>query len=338
MTAVVLRRRREGERVRGRKLWAAGIALVLLAALIAGGLVRQRLRPEAASLLRLLPPGADLYGVLDLEALQSNPAVRKVLADPPGISHDPQYDDFLRQTSFRYQDDLQQMAFAKLGDGWVGMARVHLDRPRLLAYLSSAGATQSVVQGRTVYSFGSVRPFRVALLDEDVVAFSAGPDATSLSSILERQAGRSGESAASELERTGELERPRTGNQLWLYGKLDRLLASNSQGLPVGPFRLGPDGLQGSRVVSASVQSSLLALDVLVEDRCDSAASAEQIARWFKVALEILRASSEDAAARGGPDYATILAAVSINQLGESVQLHWRADAAMLAKLAAEKQ
>ena len=332
-----LQRRRKGERVRGRKLWAAVIALVLLAALIAGVLARRGLRPEAASLLQLLPPGADLYGALDLETLQSNPAVRKLLADQPGFSHDPQYDDFLRQTSFRYQDDLKQMAFAKLGDEWAGVARVHLDRPRLLAFFSSVGAAQSAVQGHPVYSFGSGRPFRLALLEEDVVAFSVGPDATFLGSILERPAGPSGDSAASELERTGELQRPRTGSQLWLYGKLDRLLASDAQDLPVGPFRLGPDGLQGSRVVSASVQSSPLALDVLVEDRCDSAASAEQIARWLKVALEILRVSSQDAPARSGPDYATILEAVSIDQADESVYLRWRANAAMLAKLAAER-
>jgi hypothetical protein len=304
---------------------------------MAGLLARQGLRPEAASLLQLLPPGADLYGVLDLQALQSNPAVRKLLADPPGFSHDPQYDAFLRQTSFRYQDDLKQMAFAKRGDEWAGVARVRLDRTRVQAYFSSAGGAQSSVQGRTVYSFGSLRPFRLALLDKDLVAFSVGPNATFLRSILEQQAGRSGESAASDLERTGELQRPRTGSQLWLHGKLHRLLPNDSQGLPVGPFRLGPDGLRGSQVLSVSVQSSPLALDVLAEDRCDSAASAERMARWLQVALGILRASSQDASAQNGADYATILEAVSIHQEGEAVYLRWRADAAMLAKLAVEK-
>jgi hypothetical protein len=90
-------------------------------------------------------------------------------------------------------------------------------------------------------------------------------------------------------------------------------------------------------VLSVSVQSSPLALDVLAEDRCDSAASAERMARWLQVALGILRASSQDASAQNGADYATILEAVSIHQEGEAVYLRWRADAAMLAKLAVEK-
>ena len=62
------------------------IVVVLLGAAALGVFLWIRSTERGLALLRFLPPQADLYGMADLEALQTNPGVRRFLSDPPAFS------------------------------------------------------------------------------------------------------------------------------------------------------------------------------------------------------------------------------------------------------------
>lgn len=92
--------------MRRRKL-AILIALLLVAAAI-GAVVylRRRAAPEP---VRLLPTGADAVVYVDLQTIRR--AVT-LFGRAPSVPHDPEYDNFIRQTGFEFERDLDQAAFA----------------------------------------------------------------------------------------------------------------------------------------------------------------------------------------------------------------------------------
>ena len=326
--------RKGREFVKGRTRWIVLTVVIAAVLVVAVWVMLRHFRRDAGALLELLPPDADAVVVLDLDLLQSNPAVKKLFAGPSNASLSPEYQQLLAQTGFRFQDDLRQLAAAKLGPDWVGTARVDVDRPRFLSYLKSQGALESELAGRTVYSFGSERPFRLAFLEDRLVAFAVGADPGNLTRLVDRYANRSGGSAKDELGRSGLLERYPAGSGLWFVGRTERLFESDPAGPSLGPFQFGKDWWQGSRIVIASVVSSPLHLDIHLESQCDNAASAERMANAFRAVLAILRAVPPSQSESKGPDYAPLLAAVAIRQAEASVFIDWHWDASMLAMLA----
>ena len=318
--------------MRGKILWATAIATLVIGAVVAGWVVTLRSQP-AAGLLELLPPGAELYGVVDLEGLQSNPAIRKLLSDSSGNPAETGYDQFLRDSGFRYQDDLKQLAVAKLGADWVGVARVEADQARIISYIESEGAVKSQMQGLTAYSFGAERPFRLVFLDDELVAFAVGGEPDRLRQVVERSIQRSGDSAAAELRRSENPQSLPSDSELWVFGRLDRLFESDPEAVELGAFQLGREWLQGSKTASLRVESGPIQLEIQLEDRCDSVATAERIASWAKAMLVILKAPPSPQIQSSGPDYTPLLRAVSVRQERESVFLEWRWDPSMLALL-----
>ena len=315
------------------KRWVAVIVLLAAGALVAGWVVALRSQPDRRALLALLPPGADAYVLLDLAALQSNPFVKSLLADPPDFSPTVEYQQLLRQTGFRYQDDLKQLAAARLGDNWVGAATVDLDRARFIGYLESQGAVQSSQGGHVAYSFGSVRPFRLAFLDDQLVGFSIGPDPSLLAGVLDRSAQRASENAAEDLRRGGDFNTFLSARGLTIFARIDRLLETHPEGARVGAFQFGKEWLEGSKTMVAQVDSSPLTLGIHLDDRCDNAASATRIAGGFQTVLAILRAVPSGEASSQDRDRAVLLSALSIRQQGASVLLDWSANAGMLVAL-----
>jgi hypothetical protein len=324
--------------MRNGKRWVAVIALLGVAAFVAGWFVALRSRSSSGSLLELLPPDADAYALLDLEALQSNPFVRRLLADPPDFSPAAEYQQMLRQTGFHYQNDLKQLAAAKFGEDWVGAAVVNVDRARLVGYLESQGAVISQQDGRVVYSFGAMHPFRLAFLSDRSVAFAVGADPALLGGVLQRSAHPGGESGARDLERRGDLFPFLTNasfltSGLAIFARMDRLLDANPAGVRIGPFQFGKEWLQGSKMMAGSVNSGPLSLDIHLDDQCEDAASAARIANSFKAVLAILRAVPSRQGSSSKSDLATLLTVLSIRPEGNSVLVDWRATPGMLVEL-----
>ena len=321
---------------KGRGRWIGIVLVTILGAAVAAWFMWRHLHRDARGLFDLLPPEADAYVVLDLDMLQSNPALRKLLADPPGTSLSPEYRRLLMESGFRYQSDLRQVAMAKLGMDWIGAAVVDLDGPRLISYLESQNPLKTELEGRTVYSFGSERPFRLVFIDDRLLAFSVGGDLAPLQQVFERHANRAAFSATDYVGQAGWLQRYPAGSGLWFVGRMEQLLAGNPAGPGVGPLQFGGDWWEGSRLVIANVISGPLRLDIHIENQCESAAAAGRMANAFKAVLAILQAVPE--AESAAPNYAPLLAAVAIRQSGESVYLDWRWDARMLALLTGESR
>src|SRR5690349_4227116 len=108
--------------------WVALAGVIVVGATIVLWSVRPRPQRDAGALFELLPADADVYAIADLAILQSNPVIKKLLADPADASPAADYQNLLRESGFHYQDDLKQLAVAKLGEDWVGVAVVSVDR------------------------------------------------------------------------------------------------------------------------------------------------------------------------------------------------------------------
>ena len=319
-----------------KKIWLITLLAGLLAAAAAvlffgpGG---RPARPDQAAglpLLRLLPPGSDLYAVVDLESLQTSPVVRKLLTQAPRIPREQEYQDFVRATGFRYGRDLKRLALAKSGPVWVGAARVALDRSQITAYIESQGAVTTKEMGQPVFRFGQSRPFRLVLLDNDLVGFSVGGDIDSIRQILQRHAGDLPASAAAEIEEANDLDHIPAESGVWAVGRLEKLLNADGEPPPIGSFELGGRFLEGSKTLYLTVQNGPAALRIQVEAQCDSAAAAERIANTVKGILALLNFLPSGESERPEKNFASLLAGIEVEHQQESVFLRWEWDESVL--------
>ena len=306
-----------------KKIWLIGLLAGLVAAAGAGlFLVSRQPAGRDMTLLRLLPSGSDLYAMADLELLQTNTVVRRLLTLAPQIPHEAEYDDFVRATGFRYERDLKQLALAKSGPGWVGVARVSLDRARIRAYMESQGAATMKELGQTVFTFGQSRPFRLVLLDDDLAGFSIGEDIASIRQVLQRHSGELLASAATEIERANDLGHIPAESGVWVVGRMEKLLNADGEPPSIGTYQLGGRLLQGSKTLYLTVENGPAQLRLQVENHCDSVPTAERIANSINGILTLLRTfPSANAGAQE-----EILSEVSVEHVQESVFLRWVMD------------
>ncbi|MBI4441734.1 MAG: hypothetical protein HY649_00005 [Acidobacteria bacterium] len=309
-----------------KKLWVGALlALVLIASAVWLWEWRKR-SGWALGLLAHLPAQADLYVVADLQALQSNAAVRGYLADPPEHSREQEYQRFVAATGFRYQDHLKQLALAKLGEDWIGVARAELDTAKIEQYREAQGGRKFQEQGRTVYEFGTARPFRLTLLEQNLVLFTIGGDASKIRQALRMSLEPSGSSGAAELQQGEDLRHIRQGSALWAVGRMEKLQRGEESGPRFGAFELGQSLLQGSKTLYVSAQSTPLQLQFQAETYCDSPETAERIASFLQALLNILRAPPSSAPQQGQDNPAAFLSDLSVRQAGESVFIEWQWD------------
>ena len=291
-------------------------------------------RPDRdRELLQVLPPEADLYAVADLESLQNNPAVRRFLSDPAAFSVEEEYKRFVEATGFRYQDHLRRVAAARLGSDWVGVANVTWEREKILRYLESQGGEKSKEQGQTIYSFGRLRRFRLALIGTDLAMFAIGEDGALLRQALARRSGKITDSAVAELDRANDWSYIPKGSAFWAVASMDRLRRSASWEPRIGPFALGDNVLRGSQAIYLSVQSGLLQLDLQLQNRCDSPGTAARVARTVEGLASLLRTVPSHQSKSFEDKLVVLLAGVSVQQVQESVFLRWKWDAETLRKL-----
>jgi hypothetical protein len=326
------------------KTWIIGLAGTALVGAGLALLLWHRSAQNSYALLRILPPQADLYGWADLASLQGNPAVRRFLADPPDVSVEEDYKRFVEASGFRYQDDLRQLALAKLGSNWVGAARVTLDRSRIRAYLANEANKKTEVtprtekteeEGQAVYVFGQARPFRLALPGGDLAVFTIGEDASLIGQALRRHFAPSADSGAAELMREEQWQRISQGNAVWLVGRMDRLLDPDGPD-PAGrdgPFRFGGPLLRGSKALTVMVKSRLTRLEFEVENRCEDAAAAARIARTLQSLLILLRAAPAEESNPEPVKWNALLQDIAVQQVDDSVHVQWQWDAETLRNL-----
>src|SRR5580698_3337067 len=91
--------------MRIRRTFPIALVVVVVAAAVTLAVqLRKHAPPEPARLL----PGGDAFFYLDLGRARKLNAGKKL----PSVSHDPEYERFIRDTGFEFERDLDEAAFA----------------------------------------------------------------------------------------------------------------------------------------------------------------------------------------------------------------------------------
>lgn len=165
-------------RSRRRQLWIAlAVVVVLAGAIVMAILLRKAAAPEAARLL----PDSDAVFYINLEPIR----LLTGLGKKPVAERDPEYQQFVQETGFDFERDLDRAAFAiHYGGGRDAETRYseilqgHFDHTRVnqyLAKLSNNGVEH--YQGFDIYAIPlEGRTLRVVLLGLDMAAASNNAD------------------------------------------------------------------------------------------------------------------------------------------------------------------
>src|SRR5271155_3287780 len=181
--------------MRIRRAFPIALVVVVIAAAVTLAVqLRKHAPPEPARLL----PGGDAFFYLDLsKARKANSG-----KDLPAVSHDPEYERFIRETGFQFERDLDEAAFAiHYPANWPGggtggsapeprfsevlVGKFHGER--LTAYLRQIA--QSIENYQSVDIFTILvegRSLRVAVLSADSVAASNHDDPAVIRGIVDR--------------------------------------------------------------------------------------------------------------------------------------------------------
>ena len=181
--------------MRIRRTFPLMLAVVVIAAAVTLAVqLRKHAPPEPARLL----PGADAFFYLNLNAVRRANAGK----DLPAVSHDPEYERFIRETGFEFERDLDKAAFAVHYPGnWTGggtggsspeirfseVLEGKFHGERLTAYLRQIA--KSVDNYHSIDIFTIVlegRTLRVAVLSPDSVAASNHDDPAVIEGMVDR--------------------------------------------------------------------------------------------------------------------------------------------------------
>jgi hypothetical protein len=181
--------------MRIRRAFPIALVVVVIAAAVTIAVqLRKHAPPEAARLL----PGGDAFFYLDLRWARRANAGKQL----PPVSHDPEYERFIRETGFEFERDLDEAAFAiHYPSSWPGggtggsspevrfseVLEGRFQGERLTAYLRQIA--QSVENYHSIDIFTILlegRSLRVAVLSADSVAASNHDDPAVIQGIVDR--------------------------------------------------------------------------------------------------------------------------------------------------------
>lgn len=165
-------------RRRRRQLWIAlAVVLILAGAIIAAIFLRKAAPPDAVRLL----PDSDAVLYINLEPIRLLTGLGKKLSS----DRDPEYDEFVKETGFDFERDLDHAAFAiHYGNGadqetrYTEILQGHFDHSRVSQYLAKRSNNNiEDYDGFQVYVIPlEGRTLRVALLGLDTAAASNNAD------------------------------------------------------------------------------------------------------------------------------------------------------------------
>jgi hypothetical protein len=181
--------------VRLKRTFPFLLAVLAIAAILTAVVqLRRRAPPEAARLL----PTADAFFYLNLKWVRAVHAVSQL----PEVAHEGEYQQFLDETGFQFERDLDEAAFAihypeswraggtggkapepRFSEVFVG----RFDGQRLRSYLKKIAAAVDSYHGTEVYNIPlEGRTVRAAILNVDSVAVSNHDDPTVIRGIIDR--------------------------------------------------------------------------------------------------------------------------------------------------------
>src|SRR5271169_5125453 len=155
-------------RTRRKQLWVAfAVVLFIAGGIVTAILLRKRAAPDAVRLL----PDSDAVFYVNLEPIR----LLTDLGKKPPKDRDPQYQDFVNQTGFEFERDLDKVAFAihrgGTSDGKSDETRYseifqgHFDGTRVSQYLRKLAGSVESYHGLDIYIIPlDGRTVRVVLL------------------------------------------------------------------------------------------------------------------------------------------------------------------------------
>jgi hypothetical protein len=181
--------------MRIRRTFPIVLAVVIIAAAVTLAVqLRKHAPPEAARLL----PGADAFFYLNLKSARRANSGKEL----PAVSHDPEYERFIRETGFQFERDLDVAAFAVHypaswpGGGSGGAAREprfsevlegKFQGERLSDYLRQISQSVEIYHSVDIFTIRlQGRSLRVAVLSPDSVAASNHDDPVVMQGIIDR--------------------------------------------------------------------------------------------------------------------------------------------------------
>jgi hypothetical protein len=183
-----------------RRRWTLWTAAILLAACLAVGLLDayRRWHDVGAkthdAVLSLMPSDASAVLFIDLAELRSAPFAAELYNWIPKSQVDAEYAQFLRETGFDYERDLDRAAIAVIKgeaeSSLFAVAEGRFDRAKIEAYVSQSG-TRENRGGREVFSVplsGSARRISFVFLSKGKIALTDGENLAALLAPLPNSA------------------------------------------------------------------------------------------------------------------------------------------------------
>jgi hypothetical protein len=145
-----------------------------------------------ASMLALLPGDANTVVFVDVDELRQSPFLIQLYRWAPHTQVDTDYAQFLRETGFDYERDLDRLAIAAIKRGgleatYLAVADGRFDRKKIAAYALQSG-THEIRGDHEIFSVplapgpptGTPRTLSLTFLRKDRMALAAGADLASL--------------------------------------------------------------------------------------------------------------------------------------------------------------
>jgi hypothetical protein len=176
-------------RTRRKQLWVAlAVVLVIAGGIVTAVLLRKRAAPDAVRLL----PESDAVFYINLEPVR----LLTDLGKKPPHDRDPRYQEFVNQTGFEFERDLDKAAFAihygnSSGDSgetrYSEIFQGHFDGTRVGQYLRKLASKVETYRDLDIYIIPlEGRTVRVVLLGIDIAAASNTPDSSVIHGMIDR--------------------------------------------------------------------------------------------------------------------------------------------------------
>jgi len=165
-----------------KKLTRGWLAFGIVFLVIAASIANRKWRPQSGSareeILSLMPADASTVLFLDFAELRHAPFIAQLYAWAPQLQADPEYAQFIRDTGFDYERDLDRIAIAteKRGQDSVlfAIADGKFDRQRVSSFALKDGTAQRT-KGNEVFSVpasGTTKKISFAFLQNNRIALT----------------------------------------------------------------------------------------------------------------------------------------------------------------------
>lgn len=177
-------------RNRRNALWATLVGVLIVAAILTALLLRSRAAPEVARLL----PDSDAVFYINLEPIR----LLTNLGKKPAADREPEYEEFVRETGFDFERDLEKAAFAvhygssakasAANPRYSEVFQGHFDSARVSQYLRKVAKDVERYRDFDVFIIPlEGRTLRVVLLNVDLAAASNTDGPEVIHGIIDRQ-------------------------------------------------------------------------------------------------------------------------------------------------------